>query len=1155
MPIIATIKNTISNITRRKPTNKTTEIGVGYGADIAWSKDEIENPDNLKPKDYIEMQKHDGEVKALVKLLSLPIQSANIDIVPAEEDSGEAEFIEDTLLKPKEEGGMSTPIGLVVADMCRAISEGFRLYEKVFEIVDEGQYKGKLKLRKLAPRDAQTITLKADNTGGFDGAVQRVNYKGESIEVELPKERCLLYTHNKEKNWLYGESDLKSAWYHYDKKHKLMFIMHKMAELGAFKMKHVEVPNTSPLSDGENTKLNKALRSLGFRSNYIRTPDGVKINFHEPVSKQDIVSYINYHDQQMAKSVLAQFINMGQDGVGSYALSKDHTDIFMISIRAIMNNIESTINSYLIPQLIDYNFSNKQYPKFKFEDLTENTKELMKDIFYKIVEKRPEQMPEGFISEMIKRVADDLDIEYDDEIVEQPEVSEQKPVKEPAEKVEATENGKKKILLADILKREPNKYEARYNLIDLNEKWDALDKIITIESENVLNQQKEAVELEIRESLTNDDWIKFNNIKFDPKPLTQTLISQMKRGIAIGKQVALQGKDWPIPETSKATIRKISLQAEYSANKICNDLTNIIKSNLLDSIVKQEITLVDPETIKKFMYRIDDQWAIYKDRLVYTGALLSSRSINEGKAEIAGYYGGRIDRFQYSAIMDDRTCAYCEALDGLVIKVNDGDYYNYMPPQHIFCRCLDDTHTIKTKGGDKNIKDIKAGDYVLTHKNRYKKVMQTSKRKANTLFEIETESGHKLRCTPEHPILTKTRGWVEAKDLTCDDELFSLERDGTFDKARYIKQVPFDGYVYNFAVENDESYIANDIIVHNCFWVEIYKDEEDKPDITGIDHKEIPPIERIGDLPEQFIIASTAKKLYNIAKEGGGFTIDYKGRSAKSGYAYAPSKSTELKLKTDIITREMLADYIDKYKDVLINQKGFYIGGWAGDGEITMDISTVGKDNLLIRTIKKAYARKQDSIWDLKRDLEVKTPYWYESKGLKVPKNETYNGVKTFAWYFDKTPKPTVVPEVLWKKANYPKVNIKDGFRTSVFDKAEKMDTIGFYNIEKNSINITTYGLDNTTDKALIHETMHAVYEINEDIAFAWDNLIDKLKNDSALQEITTKLQAEYLIRDNKYKNEEILAHIVTDYIRHEHLWDGQRPQKITDFIKNVLFE
>jgi intein/homing endonuclease len=44
-------------------------------------------------------------------------------------------------------------------------------------------------------------------------------------------------------------------------------------------------------------------------------------------------------------------------------------------------------------------------------------------------------------------------------------------------------------------------------------------------------------------------------------------------------------------------------------------------------------------------------------------------------------------------------------------------------------------------------------------------------RENTELIEIETECGQVLRCTPDHEIWTKNRGYVKAKDLLDTDEL------------------------------------------------------------------------------------------------------------------------------------------------------------------------------------------------------------------------------------------------------------------------------------------------------------------------------------------------------------------------------------------------
>ena len=72
----------------------------------------------------------------------------------------------------------------------------------------------------------------------------------------------------------------------------------------------------------------------------------------------------------------------------------------------------------------------------------------------------------------------------------------------------------------------------------------------------------------------------------------------------------------------------------------------------------------------------------------------------------------------------------------------------------------------------KNIEDIKVNDEVLTHKNRYRKVTKTFKRKINErIVLIKTDTNKILQVTTEHLILTKNRGWIKAKELTIGDEI------------------------------------------------------------------------------------------------------------------------------------------------------------------------------------------------------------------------------------------------------------------------------------------------------------------------------------------------------------------------------------------------
>jgi hypothetical protein len=67
------------------------------------------------------------------------------------------------------------------------VIEGFRVFEKVYEVRDDG----KIVLKKLAPRDSQTLFLIRSDDGGYGGAHQRTMFKGTYVDVEIPAWKTL----------------------------------------------------------------------------------------------------------------------------------------------------------------------------------------------------------------------------------------------------------------------------------------------------------------------------------------------------------------------------------------------------------------------------------------------------------------------------------------------------------------------------------------------------------------------------------------------------------------------------------------------------------------------------------------------------------------------------------------------------------------------------------------------------------------------------------------------------------------------------------------------------------------------------------------------------------------------------------------------------
>lgn len=78
-------------------------------------------------------------------------------------------------------------------------------------------------------------------------------------------------------------------------------------------------------------------------------------------------------------------------------------------------------------------------------------------------------------------------------------------------------------------------------------------------------------------------------------------------------------------------------------------------------------------------------------------------------------------------------------------------------------------------GSFKKIEDVSIGDSVISHDGTVQNVLNTFQYDiAEDLIHIELEDGREIKCTRDHEILTKNRGWVRAEELNDIDELVDV---------------------------------------------------------------------------------------------------------------------------------------------------------------------------------------------------------------------------------------------------------------------------------------------------------------------------------------------------------------------------------------------
>lgn len=69
--------------------------------------------------------------------------------------------------------------------------------------------------------------------------------------------------------------------------------------------------------------------------------------------------------------------------------------------------------------------------------------------------------------------------------------------------------------------------------------------------------------------------------------------------------------------------------------------------------------------------------------------------------------------------------------------------------------CFTENALIKTREGYKRICEIKSGDFVLTHNNRYNKVVATNKKTSDELYDLNVMGSELIEVTANHPFLIK----------------------------------------------------------------------------------------------------------------------------------------------------------------------------------------------------------------------------------------------------------------------------------------------------------------------------------------------------------------------------------------------------------------
>lgn len=298
---------------------------------------------------YEEMRRSDCAFATIEALITMPLLQADFRIQEGT-DTDFSEFLQWNLFH-----GLTNNFKNTLRSAIMGVLYGFTWHYKQFEYKDYGGRRW-VGLRKLAERERSTVyNWKFDDTGGLAGLVQR-GYSpstGQLQETEYDVSEILVWTWRPEAGNPEGIGAFRQAYKHW-------FYKVALEEFAAIRIERqacgIPVAYGPPegYTDSEKAEVLALLGGLRTAHNgAVVIPDGWRLELLT-LGAADVPfeTHIERQHRSILETVLAHFVETDN---ASQGVSRDSSNLFLMSLEAIADWLCDVVNTYLIPQLAQYN--------------------------------------------------------------------------------------------------------------------------------------------------------------------------------------------------------------------------------------------------------------------------------------------------------------------------------------------------------------------------------------------------------------------------------------------------------------------------------------------------------------------------------------------------------------------------------------------------------------------------------------------------------------------------------------------------------------------------------------------------------------------------------------------------------------------------------
>ena len=154
-----------------------------------------------------------------------------------------------------------------------------------------------------------------------------------------------------------------------------------------------------------------------------------------------------------------------------------------------------------------------------------------------------------------------------------------------------------------------------------------------------------------------------------------------------GKNGASDELDKKAPATPKDSKDFFRDNANTVADKQFSDLLFQVNTKVSEGRRKDQLST--ELSVGEILASITGIFKEYYDKVIgITAATTVAIGVNKGRKDVFDKYNTDIYAYQYSAILDEKTCPICDDLDGKVVDEDEYKRTSFDPPIHHHCRCI-----------------------------------------------------------------------------------------------------------------------------------------------------------------------------------------------------------------------------------------------------------------------------------------------------------------------------------------------------------------------------------------------------------------------------------------------------------------------------------